>query len=111
MQSDDPPPQPASVRPLSLILAVLALLGVVLAVAGADTTVTDASGAAPIVDDAARQDPVQYEHGAQEVADSGPSSGVDVRLDVRPHRCSETTRDPRIPAGCSPPTLRGPPGA
>jgi hypothetical protein len=111
MSSDDPPPQPVTIRARSLVLAVLALLGVLLAVAGADTTVTDASGAAPIVDDAARQDPVQYEQGAPEVADSGPSSGVDGRLDVRPHRCSEFTEDPRIHRGCSPPTLRGPPGA
>jgi hypothetical protein len=111
MQSDDPPPQPASVRPLSLLLAVLALLGVVLAVAGADTTVTDATGAAPIVDDAARQDPIQYDQSAHEVADSGPSSVVDDVLDARSHRCSEITDDPRIQQDCSPPTLRGPPGA
>ena len=111
MSSDDPPPPPATIRPFSLLLAVLALLGVLLAVAGADTTVTDATGAAPIVDDAARQDPTQYEQASQDVADSGPSSGVDLPLDARSHRCTETTEDPRIDRACSPPTLRGPPGA
>ncbi|MCO8128134.1 hypothetical protein NHL50_13050 [Acidimicrobiia bacterium EGI L10123] len=111
MQSDDPPPQPVSVRPFSLVLAVLALLGVLLAVAGADTTVTDATGAAPIVDDAARQDPVQVEQSAHEVADSGPASSVDDLPDVRPHRCADIAEAPRVHRGCSPPTLRGPPGA
>lgn len=111
MQSDDPPPQPASIRARSLVLAVLALLGVLLAVAGADTTVTDATGAAPIVDDAARQDPIEYEQRAHEVAVTGRSSGAEDLLDVRPHRCAETTAGPRAHRGCSPPTLRGPPGA
>lgn len=111
MSSDDPPPQPATARPLSLLLAVLALLGVVLAVAGADTTVTDVTGAAPIVDDAARQDPVQYEQGAHEVVDSGPPSGVVDVLQPRSHGCTEVAPDPRVHRGCSPPTLRGPPGA
>jgi hypothetical protein len=93
------------------MLAVLALLGVLLAVAGADTTVTDTTGAAPIVDDAARQDPAQFEQGAHDVVDAGPLSGVDARLDERPHPCTDITEDPRIHRGCSPPTLRGPPGA
>ena len=111
MSSDDPPPQPATVRARSLVFAVLALLGVVLAVAGADTTVTDVTGAAPIVDDAARQDPAQCEQTAQGVDDWGPSSGVEAPLGGCSHRCTETTEGTRIDRGCSPPTLRGPPGA
>ena len=110
MSTDEPPPKPAPTsRRLAFVVAVFALAGVALAVIGADTTVTDAAGAAPIVDDASRHDPVRYEQ-SQEATDEGPSIGQEARVEAPVARCARMAAAPRPGGDCSPPTLRGPPG-
>jgi hypothetical protein len=111
MSSDEPPPRPVRTpRRLAFVAAVFALAGVALAVVGADTTVTDATGAAPIVDDASRHDPVRYEQ-SQAAVDEGPSTGQEEHIEEPTARCVLFAGAPRAGSGgCSPPTLRGPPG-
>ncbi len=112
MSTDDHPPQPGRAhRAVPLLAALLALLGVAMAVAGADTTVTEVSGAAPIVDDASRQEPSQYEHSSEDdITDSAPPLRVErPSLHVRP--CTTSRGEAHQDEGCGPLTRRGPPGA
>jgi hypothetical protein len=114
MSNDDHPPQPGARHvpgPLALFVALLALAGVCLAVIGADTTVGDALGAPPIVDDANRQEPARGEQEPQAATADGPAAPVHEPATTPVRECAAEGQDGRVGAGCSPPSLRGPPAA